>query len=458
MRRILVIPAAGFYKRACRGIIEYLERLIRDCHYSVGPYLHLVIIRFTCETALRSSFLYLKGTSMPNVPLMVGLLWHSSNSDNFGVGALTVSQIALIDKAAEAAEVEVSYRIFGWRDSRESYVIGPNIDAVPMRTRDLVPLVGSFGKNIRACDLVLDIGAGDSFADIYGVKRFIKTISAKLHVLAGGRPLVLSPQTLGPYDRPWARRLALYVIRRARAVFTRDQLSTKFVREIGFTGEVREASDVALRLPYEELTVALNPSERLRFGINVSGLLFNGGYTGRNQFGLATDYATLVRSILLEFTARGDCEVHLVGHVISDTIPVEDDYRVAALLGEEFPGAVVAPKFGSPSEAKSYIAGLDFFAGARMHACIAAFSSGVPVIPMAYSRKFAGLFGTLGYERTVDCRSDTAETILAALREGFENRAALAVESEAARDEGQKRLNGYVNFLTELLRESARAK
>ena len=89
----------------------------------------------------------------------------------------------------------------------------------------------------------------------------------------------------------------------------------------------------------------------------------------------------------------------------------EDDYRASATLAEAFPGTVLAPAFQSPSEAKSYIAALDFFMGARMHACIAAFSSGVPVMPMAYSRKFEGLFGTIGYDRTVDCTSETAEAI-----------------------------------------------
>ena len=66
--------------------------------------------------------------------------------------------------------------------------------------------------------------------------------------------------------------------------------------------------------------------------------------------------------------------------------------------------------------------------GARMHACIAAFSSGVPVVPMAYSRKFEGLFGSLGYDRTVDCTADSAERswrILAA----YEARVALAAEA-----------------------------
>ena len=49
----------------------------------------------------------------------------------------------------------------------------------------------------------------------------------------------------------------------------------------------------------------------------------------------------------------------------------------ASGLGYAIPGTVLAPRFSTPSEAKTYIAGLDFFMGARMHACIAAFSSGV---------------------------------------------------------------------------------
>ena len=60
--------------------------------------------------------------------------------------------------------------------------------------------------------------------------------------------------------------------------------------------------------------------------------------------------------------------------------------------------------------------------GARMHACIAAFSAGVPVVPMAYSRKFAGLFGAMGYDETVDCTSQSAEEILTRIFDAFERR------------------------------------
>jgi colanic acid/amylovoran biosynthesis protein len=57
-------------------------------------------------------------------------------------------------------------------------------------------------------------------------------------------------------------------------------------------------------------------------------------------------------------------------------MPVEDDHLVSMQLKSEFQDVVVAPRFDSPSAAKSYIAGMDYFCGSRMHACIAAFSSG----------------------------------------------------------------------------------
>ena len=36
-----------------------------------------------------------------------------------------------------------------------------------------------------------------------------------------------------------------------------------------------------------------------------------------------------------------------------------------------------------------------------MHATIASFSAGVPVIPFSYSRKFEGLFHSLGYDYVI---------------------------------------------------------
>jgi polysaccharide pyruvyl transferase WcaK-like protein len=385
-------------------------------------------------------------TPAPTPALTLGLLWHSATSDNLGVGALTVAQIAIAEAQAAERGLAPSFVILGWKDPRQSYVTAANVSRADLRTRDLIRPSGLWAA-VRRCDIVLDIGAGDSFSDIYGAKRFLKYMLAKAVVHLARRPLVVSPQTIGPFAATWARILAFASLRRSAAIFARDQLSVDFLREAGFGGTVTLASDVALKLPYAP-PAPRPPGGPVRVGINVSGLLMNGGYTGANMFGLALDYPRMMRRLIAAFALKPGCEVHLVAHVISDHIAIEDDYRAGQALAAEIGAAtgariVLAPKFASPSEAKTYIASLDFFTGSRMHACIAAFSSGVAMLPIAYSRKFAGLFDALGYAHTLDCRSQAAEDIEARVMAGFEARETLRAEAATALALGLDRLAVY---------------
>lgn len=387
--------------------------------------------------------------------ITIGLMWHSVASDNLGVGALTVSQIAILEEIAARIGQPLRFVVLGWKEASPPYVEMGNVIPGHLRTWDLLR-PGGFFAAVRGCDLVLDIGAGDSFSDIYGVKRFLKYMAAKATVHAAGRPLVISPQTIGPFKRPWARRLALASLRRSTAIFARDALSIEFLHSIGVKRTVVQASDVALRLPYS-LPTPHAADGPVRVGINVSGLLMNGGYSGTNMFGLSVDYADLMRRIVTRFATEVNCEVHLVAHVVSDVMPIEDDWRVSESLVKNLADVakdriVLAPRFASPSEAKSYIAGLDFFIGARMHACIAAFSSGVPVVPMAYSRKFAGLFDALGYGYTVDCTKETDAAIEEKIFANFRDRETLRRRGADALALGQSRLSVYVEELERQLK------
>lgn len=355
-----------------------------------------------------------------NTHITIGLLWHSLVSGNLGVGALTESNIAIIRGVAERLGVKIRFLILGTGEhdlpdlTAELNAAGHQIECHKIRV-----LRGSYRSLIKRCDFVVDIGEGDSFADIYGFKRFFFYWLSKNIVCSLGKPLILAPQTIGPFDGFWARILAKQVMARCAKVFARDHLSSQYLKDIGISGNTAEAIDVAFRLPF---TVQPKTGGQTLVGINVSGLLFNGGYTGNNQFGLSIDYADVVRQLLAYFTAQPNVQVHLIGHVIEPHMPVEDDLRTCEQLAKEFPGVQVAPALRRPSEAKSYIAGMDFFVGARMHACIAAFSSGVPVVPMAYSRKFNGLFGTLGYSYLADCKVDSAETIMTKITQSFGER------------------------------------
>jgi polysaccharide pyruvyl transferase WcaK-like protein len=382
----------------------------------------------------------------------IGLVWHSMNSDNLGVGALTVSNMAVLRRAAANLGLVPHFLIIGWRDPRPWYFEQDDIENIPVRLRHLPAPGGPVGQALKRCDLVFDIGGGDSFTDIYGPQRFLVVWGMKIRSWLARRPFLLSPQTVGPFNSLYARVLARLSMNLSRAVVTRDAPSTAFLKDLGVKTEMLEATDVAMRLPYDP--PAQNSSGKIRVGLNVSGLMFSGGYTQSNQFGLKSDYPTLIREIITWFTQQSNVELHLVGHVQSNEQPLEDDHRVGEALAKEFPGVVVSPFFTSPSEAKTYIAGLDFFMAARMHAAIAAFSSNVPVIPMAYSRKFIGVFGTLGYSHVADCKADTSEEIITRIKDGFARRDELQAEVEVAMENVNHRLDGYEALAT---KELARA-
>lgn len=386
--------------------------------------------------------------------LTIALILHSANNDNMGVGALSVSEVAILRRIAEARNIPITIKVIDSISERPPYVTGEDVTIRP--TRPLrKPL--DFFRAVLDSDMVIDIGGGDSFADIYGRRRLTQMFLMKYLTHLAGKPLVLAPQTFGPFKHGLSAFLARQSVRLSAITSTRDNLSTVCLREMGTKAEIIEASDVALRLPYDP------PSERpqgspIRVGINVSGLLMSGGYSRNNMFGLRIDYPQLIRDILQRFDDHPEpCEVHLVPHVISwKRGALEDDYAASLKLQKTCPSVTVAPAFTSPSEAKSYIAGMDFFMGARMHACIAAFSSGVPVVPMAYSRKFAGLFGSLGYDETVDCTSQSAEEILTHIFDAFTRRRGLARAQKAAFETGLDKLSRYETALGDLMAQLAR--
>ena len=274
----------------------------------------------------------------------------------------------------------------------------------------------------KHADYILDIGQGDSFADIYGKKRFDWIFAQYKLGHKFNKPYCILPQTIGPFKSKDIKEQAITGIEWAKCVMVRDKQSFDYIKEISPDKKVFEIIDVAFFMPYVKKVF---DSSFIHVGLNVSALLWHGGYTEKNQFGLKTDYQKLIRNIIKYFLSLDNVKLHLIPHVVGSERYIENDYAVSYDLYEEFnhPNLVLAPLFLDPMIAKGYIAGLDFFMGARMHSTIAAFSSGVPVIPMAYSRKFNGLFcETLDYQYIVDMKSENDESILYEIKENYKRR------------------------------------
>jgi len=331
----------------------------------------------------------------------IGLFGCMVNNDNLGCCALTYSLLNLIEQQSKKHNVENTYIIFERNPDKdkvkklaETLAIGQNriiseksarfIRLYEKRENDICK------RKITECDVVIDLTQGDSFTDIYGFNRFISYTLDKLTVEKLGVPLVLGPQTYGPYRKPLTKFIAKKAIQKANYVFSRDLLSKIYLDDMKVNKDVYVGTDLAIGLPY---TKGNKPSKSV--GINISGLLWPDKVEGtETKFSLKCDYREFMIKTVQMFIDRG-YSVYFISHVGAD-------YPACREMKKLFPMATLMDLFETPVEAKSFISGLEVFIGARMHATIAALSSGVTVIPIAYSRKFKGLFENCQYDIGVD--------------------------------------------------------
>jgi len=272
---------------------------------------------------------------------------------------------------------------------------------------------------ILGMHLAVDITGGDSFSDIYGIIPFVWGFLRKWLVLLFNKDLIMLPQTYGPFKRPLAKAMAMYILRHASLVYSRDMAGIEYVNKLlGNTnntvnGKVRYAPDVAFVLdPREPQNDEINSLSKLQsddtivVGLNISGLLYNGGHTRNERFGLKTDYRQLVHQVARLLLENDRVKLLLVPHVVPPA-SVEIDDAVACLevykqLAREYQGRIFLVRGKYDQGEIKYVIGLcDFFVGSRMHSCIAALSQCVPAIGIAYSQKFFGVFESVGVEKCV---------------------------------------------------------
>ena len=77
-------------------------------------------------------------------------------------------------------------------------------------------------QQILCSELALSISGGDSFSDIYGLRRFLYVTLPQWLVLLLGKRLILMPQTIGPFQSILAKKIAGYILSKASLVYTRD--------------------------------------------------------------------------------------------------------------------------------------------------------------------------------------------------------------------------------------------
>lgn len=375
---------------------------------------------------------------VPGVVRHVLLLGATFSTGNLGVGALASGAL----EVARAAYPEADIRFLDYgREPREENaqvdgkalqvplinlrfswkILLPNNIALLLILAVLQRVIGKSGRarllranrwldQITTADLALAVSGGDSFSDIYGRERFFYVALPQLLVVLLGKPLVLLPQTIGPFKGRVSKGVAGFLVRKALRVYSRDAEGVAEIKRL--LGEMADGD--AARFCYDMGFVigACRPSSvvfngldldahgaRLLVGVNVSGLLLIGGYDRKNMFGLGIDYRRVIQEVIRVLIVERGATVLLVPHVFGDHM--ESDERAVASVYAQLHGtygdrlACVRGEYNQ-HEIKYIVGACDFFVGSRMHACIAALSQGIPAFGIAYSDKFRGVFESVG--------------------------------------------------------------
>src|SRR4051794_12290589 len=238
------------------------------------------------------------------------VLWADDRSPNLGVRVLAAGTRALARRIWPEAEFALHNYGAGVAPVRIGSPRAIAAEAVTRR-QDLA-------QWFRGFDLILDTRAGDSFADIYGLPRLGAMVGAAEYAHRAGVPVVLTPQTIGPFGSRLSTALGKHSLRTASIVMARDSASARAAASLGRPVDVL-TTDVVFALD--------NPAPLVQRDVilNVSGLLWQPG-----PHVDAGSYRRIVTDVYHALTAQGR-SVALLAHVLAsdhldDDVPAVQEF------------------------------------------------------------------------------------------------------------------------------------
>lgn len=262
-------------------------------------------------------------------------------------------------------------------------------------------------KEIRNSNRIICLNGGDSFSDIYGLKRISYLSAINIFALLLDKKYVFFPQTIGPFNARLSKRIAGFILKKAEHVYVREEYSEQIARKILPRDKVTLTVDMAFLMnPDKKKIKKFIKSENI-IGINISGLLYSNSWYRKLLKNQENRYRKLIRELITYFVKEKKLNVMLIPHdyKFKEIDGGGDDLACKAVykdFKDKYPSRIsMVNEELNEKQIKGVISACDFFIGSRMHACIAAISTKVPTCPIAYSHKFKGIMKTINLESAV---------------------------------------------------------
>jgi polysaccharide pyruvyl transferase WcaK-like protein len=263
---------------------------------------------------------------------------------------------------------------------------------------------------LREIDGLVDL-SGFAFSDQWGPRPIADFARLARFYAVRGRPVILLPQALGPFENPAVRRAFADIARSATVIYARDATSLRFARDAaGAAGDIRLAPDITLT--EGRTTEAVAPSGRTVY------LVPNIRVWERQTQGAA--YVDTFLRIAAGAAAQGADPQFLIHDESGQDIQVAEAVNRRA----DRPLGIVTES--DPWALKERIGRSLAVFGSRFHALVAAISKGVPVVALGWSHKYDELltdFGAQDFVLAIDAPVEAVDAALACVCDAEANMA-----------------------------------
>lgn len=240
-------------------------------------------------------------------------------------------------------------------------------------------------------------------SSLFSIKQFSISFVAKLF----GIKSVKTPASYGPikdrFDQMSARFSANYIF---DVMYAREKESQKQMKEIARVKKnIKVAPDLAnFWIPTYKYTDKGNT-----IGISVSHQIIR-------QWNSSESYLDCIVNLIRHIEANTTCQIML----IPNEIPILNRYNdmhvahdIVKKLSNSERIRVLDVSSITSTELKENIARLDVMVASRYHSCVAALSSGVPVLVIGWHNKYEELLELYGQERwIISCENCTSKKLI----------------------------------------------
>lgn len=256
-------------------------------------------------------------------------------------------------------------------------------------------------KALKNADMIIVCGGG-----FLGGNNFFGNLCQLFQVkvnLRYHKKVIVLGDSVEPADKWYACKMLKNTLSRVDHFYSREYITTDFLRDILKLQNVSEIPDMAFFFDKSDAPVNIREYYKLNREQIIIGITLRDCFKKEEYIKYREGYLRAIVKLISKISDRYQCFFCCIPFCRNDG----DDDRIISRevidrLDNKYKEKVQLLDYEmSPAELKGFIQQMDYFIGTRMHSNIFAMSTGVPVIALKYEEKTQGIMTMMGMENYV---------------------------------------------------------